>query len=98
MDYETEINTLKNEVLRLNECLTNNKMKANMRVFKCDEFLKSAYPDEYLESCDINHNVLDKVMNNIKKLDLSCMRYIIDMYACGKYDWDEEFYDNEQNN
>lgn len=100
--FETEVNDLKKQLERANDKIEqlskNNDVTAQHFVPKT--VVKSAFDYnvfclnktvEYLKAYKLTHDDLSKLLNNIKSLDFSCVKYLIDCYDQGIYDRNEKF-------
>lgn len=48
---------------------------------------------EYLAMCNLDFNAIFELMNMCEELNSSCVKYLINCYINGQFDWYEKFYD-----
>lgn len=65
----------------------NNKIPFSGYAFQC------YWSVEYLRLCNLDYRSLEILFNMCEKLDFSCIKYILDCYDEGKYDWNENYID-----
>lgn len=48
----------------------------------------------YLSTCNLDRDAMGELLNMLKKLDFSCIQYLIDCWVNGLYKWDDLFVDH----
>lgn len=49
---------------------------------------------EYLSLCNLDQDAQSQSLNMRSELDFPCLKYLIDCYAHGRYNWYEQYYDS----